>query len=215
MMSQAFYTGLSGLRSNAQAIDVVTDNLSNVSTVGYRGYTTEFSSMYQKAINTDASITSVANGIGVGSEVGGVVMDQAQGVFQLTDSATDLAILGDGWFGVEGNGQTMYTRDGSFTFDENRDLVTQDGFFVLGTMGNNIANNVLTEPLSEIALANVSEQEKLSFPTELYFPPIASTEVTFLGNLSLTEEQIKQDTAALADIAANALDPNHKISYGC
>ncbi|MBT5935759.1 flagellar hook-basal body complex protein [Sulfurimonas sp.] len=212
MMSQAFYTGLSGLRSNAQAIDVVTDNLSNVSTVGYRGYTTEFSSMYQKAINTDASITSVANGIGVGSEVGGVVMDQAQGVFQLTDSATDLAILGDGWFGVEGNGQTMYTRDGSFTFDENRDLVTQDGFFVLGTMGNNIANNVLTEPLSEIALANVSEQEKLSFPTELYFPPIASTEVTFLGNLSLTEEQIKQDTAALADIAANALDPNHKIT---
>ena len=50
-MTQAFYTGLSGLRSNAQAIDVVTDNLSNISTVGFRGYSTEFSSMYQKAIN--------------------------------------------------------------------------------------------------------------------------------------------------------------------
>ena len=212
MMTQAFYTGLSGLRSNAQAMDVVTDNLSNISTVGYRGYSTEFSSMFQKALSTDAGSSSVDSGIGIGSQISAVVMDQSQGVYQLTQRSNDLAILGDGWFGVEGGGQTMFTRDGSFTFDENRDLVTQDGFFVLGTMGKNIANNALTEPLGEIALTNVSEQEKLSFPTELYYPPIASTEAIFSGNLSLTEDQIKQDTAALADIAANALDPNNEIT---
>ena len=185
MMTQAFYTGLTGIRSNAQAIDVVTDNLSNVSTVGFRGYSTEFSSMYQKAINTDSGSSSVDSGIGVGSQINTTAMDQSQGVFQLTQRANDVAILGDGWFGVEGGGQTMFTRDGSFTFDENRDLVTQDGFFVLGTMGSNIANNVLTEPLVEIPLTNVSEQEKLSFPTELYYPPIPSTEAIFTGNLSL------------------------------
>ena len=193
MMTQAFYTGLTGIRSNAQAIDVVTDNLSNVSTVGFRGYSTEFSSMYQKAINTDSGSSSVDSGIGVGSQISGTAMDQSQGVFQLTQRANDVAILGDGWFGVEGGGQTMFTRDGSFTFDENRDLVTQDGFFVLGTMGNNIANNVLTEPLDEIALTNASEQEKLSFPTELYYPPIASTEAIFSGNLSLG---VDEDAAA-------------------
>ena len=114
-------------------------------------------------------------------------MDQSQGVFQLTSSATDISILGDGWFGVEGNGQTMYTRDGSFTFDENRDLVTQDGMYVLGTMGNNTADGVLTEQLFEVPLDDVGNQEPLSFPKELYFPAQATTEATFSGNLTLDE----------------------------
>ena len=193
MMTQAFYTGLAGLRSNAQAMDVVTDNLANISTVGYRGYSTEFSSMFEEALNTDAGSSSVDSGVGVGSQINAVVMDQSQGVFQLTDRANDLAILGDGWFGVEGGGQTMFTRDGSFTFDKNSDLVTQDGFYVHGTMGNNITDGVLTEPLAEIPLTNVTEQGKLSFPTELYYPPIASTEAVFTGNLSLG---VDEDVAA-------------------
>lgn len=188
-MTQAFYTGLSGLRSSAQAMDVVTDNLANISTVGYRGYSTEFSSMFQRAINTDAGSSSVDSGVGVGSKISAVVMDQSLGTFQLSPNNNDLAILGDGWFGVESNGQIAYTRDGSFNFDGNRDLVTQDGFYVLGTMGSNITDNVLTEPLSEIPLTNAEEQERLSFPTELYYPPIASTEAIFSGNLSLKADE--------------------------
>ena len=199
MMTQAFYTGLAGLRSTSQAMDVVTDNLSNISTVGYRGYSTEFSSMFQKAINTDAASSSVDSGVGVGSQISGVVMDQSQGVFQLTERANDLAILGDGWFGVEGGGQTMYTRDGSFSFDSERSLVTQDGFYVLGSMGNNIENGVLTESLIETPLGTVGTQEKLQFPTTLTFPGEATTEAVFDGNISFTEDQEIEDAAALAD----------------
>ena len=199
MMTQAFYTGLSGLRSSAQAMDTVTDNLANISTVGYRGYSTEFSSMFQKAINTGAGSSSVDSGVGVGSRATGTVMNQSQGVFQLTQRSNDLAILGDGWFGVEGGGQTMYTRDGSFTFDSERSLVTQDGFYVLGTMGNNIADGAISQPLTETQLSEVGVQEKLQFPSTLSFPAEATTEATFDGNLSFTEEEEKEDAAALAD----------------
>ena len=187
-MTQAFYTGLSGLRASSQAIDVISDNLANTSTVGYRGYSTEFSNMFETAINTNSGQSPVNSTIGVGTSVGAIVMDQSQGVLQLSDSANDLAILGDGWFGTEGFGQTVYTRDGSFTFDANRDLVTQNGFFVLGTMGNNITDGVLTEQLFEIPLTGVEEQEKLSFPKELYFPPLSTTEASFSGNINLSQE---------------------------
>ena len=187
MMTQAFYTGLSGLRANAQAIDVITDNLANTSTVGFRGYSTEFSNMFETAIHTGGGQSPVDSSVGVGTNVNAIVMDQSQGVFQLSQSANDLAILGDGWFGIQGNNETMYTRDGGFTFDSNRDLVTRDGMFVLGTMGNNVANGVLTQQLTEIALGDVKTQEKLSFPTEIYFPPVASSDASFSGNLPLTE----------------------------
>lgn len=190
MMTQAFYTGLSGLKSSQQAIDVITDNLANTSTVGFRGYSTEFSNLFETMINTPSASSSVDSSIGVGSKIGTVTMDESRGVFQLTDSSRDLAILGDGWFGVEGENQTMYTRDGSFTFDANRDLVTKDGFFVLGTMGNNITDGVLTQQLYEIPLSNVTEQEKLSFPQELYFPPVATSQAIFTGNIPIAEEVV-------------------------
>jgi len=188
MMTQAYYTGLSGLKASSQSIDIISDNLANTSTIGYKAYEAEFSNMFETVLNTDANASSVNSSIGIGTTIGAITMDESQGVFQLSPSSTDLAILGDGWFGVEGNGQTMYTRDGSFTFDANRDLVTQDGMYVLGTMGNNTADGVLTEQLDEVPLTAAGDQEPLSFPKELYFPPQASTEATFSGNLSLDNE---------------------------
>ena len=189
-MTQAFYTGLSGLKSNQQAIDVISDNLANVSTIGFRAYYSEFSNIFEEGINTDSGGSSLNNTVGIGSKLNDIVMDESQGVFQLTPSSTDLAILGDGWFGIEAGKTDYYTRDGSFTFDSNRDLVTQDGLFVLGTMGDNTTDGVLTKQLHSIPLGEVEKQERLSFPKELHFPPIATTEATFSGNLPLAENVV-------------------------
>ena len=186
-MTQAFYTGLSGLKSQQQAIDVVTDNLANTSTVGFRGYSSEFSSMFEEMLGTDAAASSVNSSIGVGTKLNTIAMDESRGVFQLTERSTDLAILGDGWFGIQGESDPFYTRDGSFTFDESRDLVTHDGYYVLGTMGSNIENGVLTEQLASIPLGEVATQQKLRFPTTLSYPSTPTTEATFGGNLSLLE----------------------------
>lgn len=185
-MAQAFYTGINGIQTHQKAIDVVADNLSNISTVGFRGYRAEFTSLLEKAISSSSDAQS--NTIGIGARINAITMDDGIGSFSLTDRSTDLALLGDGWFGIQGEGNPIYTRDGSFTFDKNRDLVTADGLYVLGTMGGNISNGVLTEQLSEVKLGAASAQEKLQLPTELIFPVQPTTQVNFYGNLGVEDE---------------------------
>lgn len=186
MMAQAFYTGINGIQTHQKAIDVVADNLSNISTVGFRGYRAEFTSLLEKAISSSSDAQS--NTIGIGARINAITMDDGIGSFSLTDRSTDLALLGDGWFGIQGEGNPIYTRDGSFIFDKNRDLVTADGLYVLGTMGGNISNGVLTEQLSEVKLGAASAQEKLQLPTELIFPVQPTTQVNFYGNLGVEDE---------------------------
>lgn len=185
MMIQAFYTGVNGIKSHQTAIDVVADNLANISTLGYRGYTAEFSSLFEKSLVGTSDINA---GIGVGTRISTTTMDTNTGYLQLSERNTDMAIMGDGWFGIEGNGSVMYTRDGSFTFDRERDLVTSDGYYVLGTMGSNISNGILNPPLTEIDLSDVSAQQKLRLPNELTYPVQPTTEAEFSGNLGSVDE---------------------------
>jgi len=201
MMTQAFYTGISGIQNNATGIDVVSNNIANISTVGYRGYTTEFSSIFEEAIST-STISGSSTGFGV--QVQATSMISEQGALALSDRSTDLAILGDGWFGVQGTGKPLYTRDGAFTFDENSDLVTTDGYHVLGTMGGNISDtDVLTKKIDEILLGDSDSQTKLRFPKTLTYPPEPTTNAKFLANLGVGFEPIT--------VGASAVDPeNHK-----
>lgn len=204
-MTQAFYTGISGIRSNQYAIDVVSDNLANVSTVGFRGYETEFSSMFHKTLNTTASSSSVDSSIGVGTTFNATSMMQGYGTLQLSDRATDLAIYGDGWFGIQGAGKPVYTRDGNFTFDANDDLVTVDGFHVLGTLGGNIQGNLLSAVLDDVKLADVGAQEKLRFPQSLRYPSKATDSAKFIGNIG-TDDEVRT-------IGAGVVDPQNNKNH--
>jgi len=185
MMTQAFYTGISGIKTNQHAIDVASNNIANINTVGFRGNTTEFTSVFEKTLNTTSG---VSDSVGIGSNIQAVSMQQEIGTIQLTDKSTDLAIMGNGWFGVQGpNKDPEFTRAGNFTFDANSDLVTQDGHYVLGTMGGNITNELVTNILSEVELGDVKKQEKLQFPKFLAYPPQASTSANFIGNLGIDD----------------------------
>jgi len=205
MMSQAFYTGLSGVQNSSIGIDVVSNNISNISTVGYKGYTTEFASMFGDAISTSASRNET---IGAGVQVQTTSMVSDQGTIALSDRNTDLAILGNGWFGVQSSGNPVYTRDGSFVFDSNSDLVTSDGFYVLGTVAGNISkDNVLTSQIDTVALSDVATQEKLRFPKVLQFPPKPTTSAQFYANLGVGKEPIS--------VGASIVDPqNNKNALG-
>ena len=194
MMSQAFYTGLSGLRSDQYAIDVVADNMANISTTGFRGSEYEFSSLFEERLATAVG----ANTIGGGSQIQATSIMTAQGTLKLSDRNTDVAILGDGWFGIEASGKTMYTRDGSFSFDANNELVSLDGYHVLGTMATNIENNELTSVIDNLPLGDIATQGKLSFSKDLVSPPIPTQNTTFSGNLG-TEEIVRKMSAGLVD----------------
>lgn len=198
-MTQAFYTGISGVKTNSSGIDIVSDNIANISTVGYRGNGYEFSSLFESFLDSDTGFnSSVDSTVGLGTKISNTPMMQGLGSEILSDRSTDLAILGDGWFGIQGEETPMYTRDGNFTFDVNDDLVTQDGLYVLGTMGDNIQNNVLTKTLAEVPLGTAGAQEKLRFPKSLAYPPEPTTEVKFKGNIG-TKDVVLTMGASVVD----------------
>lgn len=201
MMTQAFYTGISGIKTNSTAIDVVSDNLANINTVGYRGYDVEFASIFQKSV---AASSSTDTGVGVGVQAQATGAMQSTGSLLLTDRSTDLAINGDGWFGIQAEGDPVYTRNGNFTFNENDDLVSSEGYHVLGTMGNNIsADDVLTQKLDTVGLGEVANQTQLRFPQALTYPPVPSSNATFQGNVGVGLEDSVVMGAGVIDAQSN------------
>jgi len=203
MMTQAFYTGISGLKTYSNGIDVVSDNLANISTPGFRAYNAEYAPLFEKTLASASSNLLQSNDVGVGVQMQATTMSMAQGSLTLSNRSTDLAIMGDGWFGIQREGKPLYTRAGDFVFDANDDLVTNDGYHVLGTMGGNIsADNVLTSVLNEVKLGDVNAQQKLRFPKTLTYPPEPTTNVKFKANLGVGKEGFEIITAG-----ANVIDP--------
>ncbi len=196
MMTQAFYTGVSGLKTYSSGINVISDDLANISTVGFRAYDAEYANLFDKTLATTSS--SLSDDVGVGVRMQATKMSEAQGPLQLSDRSTDLAIEGDGWFGIEGKENPMYTRDGAFMFDKDNNLVTADGLHALGTMGGNIDGKRLTKLLDEVKLSDAGSVEKLRFPKTLSYPPVATTKASFTGNLG-TDPEVRTMRAVVID----------------
>lgn len=190
MMTQAFYTGLSGLKSTQTGIDILSDNMANIDTVGFRGYDGEFSSLLEHSLSTTNDKKTNISSVGVGTRLASTAMNEKNGELLLSDRNTDLAIDGDGWFGVKSGENTFFTRAGNFNFDSNNDLVTDSGGYVLGTMANNIKDTTLTKIVPETGLGDINAQETLRFPKYLHFPAQPTTKSSFYGNLSLAEDKI-------------------------
>ena len=125
----SLYTGASGLTAHSQAINVVGDNIANVSTVGYKSASANFNDVLgQRTLRGQA--------LGAGVEMGGVNQSFGQGSFMSTGGSLDFSIQGEGFFalsgaldGVQGD---YYTRDGRFTLDNEGFLVNQHGLRVQG-----------------------------------------------------------------------------------
>lgn len=197
-MLQSIYAGVSSLQSFQTSIDVLSNNIANVNTVGFKGSSTEFSDLFNKEISTSGNaITSMQSGLGV--RVSTTALDISKGSFSQTNKSTDLAIAGDdGWFGLSGPNESQYfTRAGNFHFDpysedgtlDNVRLSSEEGYFVTGTSANNTTNGVLNPIVqrSELDLTTVTTQESLIFPAELDYPVQATTQANFFGNLDLTD----------------------------
>ncbi len=123
----ALFTGVSGLGSQGQKIAVISDNISNVNTVGYKRAEQTFSTL---VVNS-----ALASAYSPGGAVGKARyhIDQ-QGLLTTTSAPTDIAITGQGMFVVsangDGSGQNLYTRAGSFRQDESGNFVNSQGFFL-------------------------------------------------------------------------------------
>lgn len=131
-LSSTLYTGISGLQANAEAMSVTGNNISNSNTVGFKSSSTLFSDVLSASISS----ASGASQVGRGTQISTVKTTFSQGSFQSTSSSTDLAIEGDGFFMVSeaGSGETLYTRNGSFSFDSQGYLINAEGYRVQGKL---------------------------------------------------------------------------------
>ncbi len=156
-MVKGLYTAYTGMINEQHRMDVLTNNLANANTNGYKkeGATAQsFKDQLALKIKdyTDAPFT--ARGLGIinpGVKIGEGYVDWSEGPMKETNNKFDLAINGKGFFGIEyvnkavnieretaGEQSTMYTRDGNFTLTSEGVLVTQDGDFVLSADGGHI-----------------------------------------------------------------------------
>jgi flagellar hook protein FlgE len=184
-MNQAFYTGVVGVQTHQFGLNTVSDNLANVNSVGFRASRPEFASLFEESVNQTTQSSSISSSIGIGSRAQATMMTQQTGSYLLSDRTTDLAIGGDGWFAIQKGEDTIFTRAGNFTFDANRDLVTPDGYHLLGTMGNNVTDGILTQTLGSLELGNVEEQVALNFPNAIDYPAKPTSIASFSGNMGI------------------------------
>lgn len=162
----ALRAGVSGLTANSSALAVISDNIANVNTVGYKRSGVDFSAL----VNAQNSNTTY--------NAGGVLpltrqQISLQGSLEQSRSTTDLAISGDGFFIVSPNnqqlsngGSVLFTRAGSFTIDADGYMVNAQGLFLQGWP---VASDgsVTTSPtsLSAIEAVNISGVGGLAEPT--------------------------------------------------
>lgn len=128
----SLYTGVSGLAAQGQALGVIGDNIANANTVGFKASRAEFQDIVAKSLKGILG----GNQIGRGTKIGAVNPVLIQGNVDATEKATDLAISGDGFFMVKGSDGVSFTRDGSFHFDKEGYLVTNDNQRVQGFEGD-------------------------------------------------------------------------------
>lgn len=124
----SLYTGVSGLTAQGEALGVIGDNIANANTIGFKASRAEFQDIISKNLKGILG----GNQIGRGVKIGAVNPILSQGNVDATEKSTDLAISGDGYFVVKGSDGESYTRDGSFHFDREGYLTSNDGQRVQG-----------------------------------------------------------------------------------
>jgi flagellar hook protein FlgE len=197
----ALFSGVSGMSAQSTALGIISDNISNVNTVGYKGTQARFATLVTESA-TDNSFTPG----GVQSRPYALV-DQ-QGLLQSSASPTDVAISGRGFFVVNqsanGTGDTLYTRAGSFHQDNLGNMINTAGFYLQGwpldpagllpgQPGN--ANTTSNADLSSLQTINVSNVNGIAAET---------TTVAMGANLTASQPIFTgpQATSAPAGLAA-------------
>lgn len=160
-MLRSLYSGISGMKVNQTKLDVIGNNLANVSTTAFKGSRVNFSTTISQTLGSASAASDSLGGvngkqIGLGAQISSIDKIMSQGSMQSTSRALDVAVDGSGYFMVatgpeltggtndkitiDNNGidampantSVAYTRDGSFVLDNEGNLLTSKGYRVLG-----------------------------------------------------------------------------------
>ena len=170
-MLRSLYSGISGMKVNQTKLDVIGNNLANVSTTAFKGSRVNFSTTISQTLGSASAASDSLGGvngkqIGLGAQISSIDKIMSQGSMQSTSRSLDVAVDGSGYFMVAtgpaltgnandsitianngignmpANNSVAYTRDGSFVLDNEGNLLTSKGYRVLGfAMKTNDNNN--------------------------------------------------------------------------
>jgi flagellar hook-basal body protein len=175
-MLRSLDSGVSGLQAQQTMLDVVSNNIANVNTTGYKANSVEFEDTLSQMLG-EASAPGTNTGgtnpseVGLGVRVASIDTNFTEGAAENTGVDTNMMINGDGFFVVNVGGQTEYTRAGDFTLDGSGNLVSPDGGIVQGWSATNGVVNTGETP------------GNLTLPMSAISPAVASTGATVTGNL--------------------------------
>lgn len=202
-MVKGLYTAYSGMINEQNRMDVLTNNLANADTTGFKkeGATSQaFDSVLALKIKDASENPNLPKPIGManlGVKIGENYTDYSQGAFRVTGNTYDIALSGKGFFAVEftsknGDTSTKYTRDGSFVVNTEGYLVTKDGDYVLNSSGSHIkidpTKDVSIDSLgyisqngsrvTQIGITDFEDYNYLEHYGENYYQPVEGATIT-------------------------------------
>jgi len=180
-MMKALDSGVTGLQSHQIAMDVESNNIANVNTIGFKYSRANFSDLLAQTSQIATAPQGSLGGknsvqVGLGASVNSITKIMSQGSIQNTDKNTDVAIQGDGFFVVSGDGGNTYkySRSGDFKFDAAGNFVDNNGFIVQGWTRDKTSGLVdSSAPISNIKIS-----------PGLTTPANPTSEVSMKANLS-------------------------------
>lgn len=239
-MVKGLYTAYTGMVNQQNRMDVLTNNLANSATTGYKkeGSTSQsFDSVLAYKIK-DTTYAARAQKIGtmnLGVKIGENYTNYEQGSFRSTGNMYDLALSGPGFFALEftnkaGETSTKYTRDGSFTLNTQGYLVNKDGNFLLNSEGRRIQLNPMTDAsvdemgriyqngnvVTRVGLTDFADYNYLEHYGENYYEPVegattkAATAMVNSGYLEMSNVQVVNEMVELISVT-RAYESNQKV----
>ncbi|MEJ2610281.1 MAG: flagellar basal-body rod protein FlgF [Candidatus Thiodiazotropha sp.] len=189
-MFGSVYTGLSGMMTFSRGLDVISNNVANLNTPGYKGNDLLFQDIfYRYGLSAESGVNNPSSEIGNGVTGERTVMREAQGEISETGNDTDVAIDGNGLFILRDGDNTYYTRAGQFE-------VNQDGYLVYRNNQARVAGFEGGE-LVDINVSTLGNNQ-----------PLATSEIILGNNLSAEATEHEVSGVEVFD----ALGGSHQIT---
>ncbi len=168
-MMRSLWSSATGMKGQELNIDVISNNLANVTTTGFKKNRVDFQDLLYQTLREPGTPISTGNNYPVGIQLGHGVRPVAtqkifsQGEFQQTENSLDVVIAGRGFFQIQlPNGDIAYSRDGAWKLNNNGQIVTSDGYLVIPNMTvpqNSLGINITSQGIVAVKLPNQVDLE--------------------------------------------------------
>ncbi len=176
-MIRSMSSAISGMKNHQLMLDVVSNDIANVSTAGFKSSNVVFSDVLSQTLSAGDPNGVVAGTnpaqVGLGVRLASTTQSFAQGALQRTGNSTDMAIEGEGFFVVSNGTEQQYTRGGAFSLDVSGNLATVNGSYVMGWQADNTGT-----------VDTNGATQRLQIPLGSPLAPVQTSSVGVSGNLS-------------------------------